>query len=229
MTFLNRRNAFGLSTASTSLIKAFKIPCTSGNGFIKHILNASCLASSPTRYRSMNFWANFATTLCSYIKNWKLKANASLPSKRKPESWEMGSVISSYISEITWCWHSLQLFGASNLINAKESVQEAKNSARLGETVKLLTLVTIFFLPLGYITVSQPQFHCSHPQLRAIVSLGYNSRTISQKICFRFGRYCIGYLSRRFSGGQMGKHHHGMVYNTEYLEKYTQGSKVGES
>jgi hypothetical protein len=43
-----------------------------------------------------------------------------------------------------------QLFGASNLINAKESVQEAKNSARLGETVKLLPLVTIFFLTLGY-------------------------------------------------------------------------------
>ncbi|KAE9368149.1 hypothetical protein N431DRAFT_560667, partial [Stipitochalara longipes BDJ] len=44
------------------------------------------------------------------------------------------------------------LFGASNLINATESVKEAKNSAQLGETVKLLTLVTIFFLPLGYIT-----------------------------------------------------------------------------
>ncbi|KAE8452565.1 hypothetical protein EG329_013824 [Mollisiaceae sp. DMI_Dod_QoI] len=44
------------------------------------------------------------------------------------------------------------LFGASNLINAKDSVAEARNSAKLGRTVELLTLVTIFFLPLGYCT-----------------------------------------------------------------------------
>ena len=43
-----------------------------------------------------------------------------------------------------------QLFNASAVI-------ESRASTRLGENVKLLTFVSIFFLPLAFTTVSLPQ------------------------------------------------------------------------
>ncbi|KAF4632377.1 hypothetical protein G7Y89_g5750 [Cudoniella acicularis] len=57
------------------------------------------------------------------------------------------------------------LFGASNII-------EAQRSAQLGETVKLLTLVTIFFLPLGYITSLWSIITAPDLKIFAAVSVG---------------------------------------------------------
>ena len=59
----------------------------------------------------------------------------------------------------------LQLFNASAVI-------ESRASTRLGENVKLLTFVSIFFLPLAFTTVSLPWSICAFQSLATAWKFG---------------------------------------------------------
>jgi hypothetical protein len=67
---------------------------------------------------------------------------------------------------LTMC---VQIFNATNLREAAMSRQQAVKSSEMNSYLFIFTVMTIFYLPLSFVTVSSTSFETSGTQLTKLV------------------------------------------------------------
>jgi hypothetical protein len=63
----------------------------------------------------------------------------------------------------------IQIFNATNLREAAMSRKEAVKSSEMNSYLFIFTVMTIFYLPLSFVTVSSTSFEISGTQLTKVV------------------------------------------------------------